>query len=95
MFRLMAEQPKTILAGFTPNDGMYNFWLMQSSAKDLDASIRQFAYALDLTDWEAVCAAAKVWGEGTRLLTRDPAFAKTMRTYCEAPDGLEITLVKS
>ncbi|WP_162799343.1 hypothetical protein [Nocardioides sp. 616] len=94
MFRLMAQHPKTILAGYSPTDGMYNFWLMQSSAKDLNASIRQFAYVLDPADWEAVCAAAKVWGEGTRVLTRDRTFAKTMRTYCEAPEGLEITLVK-
>lgn len=66
------------------DDAFINYWLLQLNAASSDDPVRKFAYTLDSTDPEEVCAAAEAWGNGVVVVTRDAAFEQSLRDACPA-----------
>lgn len=66
------------------DDAFINYWLLQLPSKSSDDPIRAFAYTLDSTNAEAVCAAAQAWGHDVVVVTRDAAFEQSLREACSS-----------
>ena len=76
---------KEIFARFSASaddDAFINYWLLQLDAATSDDPVRKFAYSLDSTSPDAVCAAADAWGSGVVVVTRDAAFEQNLRDAC-------------
>jgi hypothetical protein len=54
-----------------PEDDFINFWTIQTQSDRSDSPIRWFAYYQDSTDVNQVCVAAKAWGPGTQIISRN------------------------
>jgi hypothetical protein len=96
MFDLMAEHRKTILSGFSTGplganeDGIANFWFLQSGLTDINDPIHTAAYYLNPLDPESICSAANIWRGGVRVLTRDPVLARKVERRCGADLEAEV-----
>ncbi|WP_114422811.1 hypothetical protein [Nocardioides houyundeii] len=96
MFDVMEEHRKTILAAYStgplgPNeDGISNFWLLQSGLETINDPIHTAAYYLDPTSPESICSAANIWGGGVRVLTRDPALGRKVERRCAEDLDVEV-----
>jgi hypothetical protein len=76
---------KEIYARYSPSaddDGFINYWSLQLSSATSDDPVRAFAYSLDSTGPDAVCAAVTAWGSDVVVVTRDTAFEQKLRAAC-------------
>ena len=97
MFQLMAEQPKTIVADYRPNDiaadSLTNFWLLQSGATSMGDPIRFPAYQMNSTDPAAICWGITAWQGGVRVLTRSRTLERRLEEACPTDLPYEVVVV--